>query len=203
MKAIEMIAYNAKRKPGEPPRPCSGLPAPVAKPATNLSALPPLLEPEVTGTHFVHELQDPPAAASHARQRIVRHHDGQSGFLREELVDVAQQRAAAGEHDAALRDVRTELRRSLLERLLDRADDVLQRLLQGLQDLVAVQREAAGHALGKIAALHRELAHLLPGIRRADLDLDALGRRLADEDAVVAPHVVHDRLVEAIAADAR
>src|SRR5207302_4602443 len=67
---------------------------------------------------------------------------------------------------------------------------------------VAVQREAARHSLGEIAALHRQLTHLLAGVGRADLDLDALGGRLADEDAVVAAHVVHDRLVEAIAADA-
>src|SRR5579883_2710617 len=203
MKAIETIAYRAKRKPGEPPRPCSGLPAPVAKPATNLSALPPLLEPEVAGPHLVHELENPAAAAGDASQWIVRHDDGQARFLRQELVDVTQQGAAAGEHDAALRDVRAELRRGLLERLLDGAHDVLQRLLQRLEDLVAVQGEAARHALGEIASLDRELAHLLAGVGGADLDLDALRGGLADEDAVVAAHVVHDRLVEAIAADAR
>src|SRR5690348_18411911 len=105
MKAIERIAYSAKRKPGEPPRPCSGLPAPVAKPATNLSALPPLLEPEVAGSHLVHELENPAAATGDTSQGIVRHDDGQSRFLRQKLVDVAQQRAAAGEDDAALRDI--------------------------------------------------------------------------------------------------
>src|SRR5690348_14082276 len=125
MKAIERIAYSAKRKPGEPPRPCSGLPAPVAKPATNLSALPPLLEPEVAGTHLVHELEDPAAAAGDAGQGIVGHDDGQPRLFRQKLVDVAQQRAATGEHDPALRDIGTQLRRCLLERLLDRAHDVL------------------------------------------------------------------------------
>src|SRR5690348_4059728 len=136
MKAIERIAYSAKRKPGEPPRPCSGLPAPVAKPVTNLSALQSLLEPEVAGAHLVHELENPAAATGNAGEGIVRHDHGQSRFLRQKLVDVAQQRATAGEHDAALRDIRAQLRRSLLERLLDRADDVLQRLLQRLEDLV-------------------------------------------------------------------
>ncbi len=65
-----------------------------------------------------------------------------------------------------------------------------------------VQREAARHAFGQVAALDRHLAHLLAGVGRADLDLDALGGRLADQDAVVAAHVIRDRLVEAVAADA-
>jgi hypothetical protein len=64
------------------------------------------------------------------------------------------------------------------------------------------RREAARHAFGEIAPLHRDFPHLLAGIGGADLDLDALGGGFADEDAVVAPHVVDDRLVEAIAADA-
>ena len=151
---------------------------------------------------LVGELEDPAAAARDAGQRIVGDDHRQAGFFHEQLVDVAQQRAAAGEHDAALGDVGAEFRRGLLERLLDRADDALQRFLQRLEDLVGVQREAARHAFGEVAALDRHLAHLLAGIGRADLDLDALGGGFADQDAVVAAHVVDDRFVEAVAADA-
>ena len=43
--------------------------------------------------------------------------DRQAGLFHQQLVDVAQQRAAAGQHDAALGDVGAELGRSLLERL--------------------------------------------------------------------------------------
>ena len=82
------------------------------------------------------------------------------------------------------------------------ADDALQRLLQRLEDLVAVQREAARHALGEIAALDGDLVHVLARIRRADLVLDAFGGGFADQYAVVAAHVVGDRLVEPVAADA-
>ena len=78
-----------------------------------------------------------PAAARDAGQRVVRDHHGQAGLFHEKLVDIAQQRAAAGEHDAALGDVGAELGRRLLERLLDGAHDALQRLLQRFQDLVA------------------------------------------------------------------
>src|ERR1700730_12436619 len=203
MTPTAIVAYSAKRNPGEPPRPCSGLPAAVPKAATQARALLALLKTEVSRAQLVHQLENAPATAGHAGQRVIRHHDREPGLLGEQLVDVAQQRATAGEHDATLGDVRAQLRRSLLERLLHGTHDALQRLLQCLENLVAVQRKAARHALGEVAAFHRQFAHLLPGIGRTDFDLDALGGRLADEDAVVAAHVVHDRLVHAITADAR
>src|SRR5438046_1997212 len=191
MTTTATAAYRVKRKPAEPPRPCHGLPAGVPKAATQARALPALLKTEVPGAQLVHQLENAPATARHTGQGVVRHYDREPRFLGEQLVDVAQQRAAAREHDATLGDVRAQFRRSLLERLLHRAYDVLQRLLQRLQNLVAIEREAARHAFGEVAALDRELAHLLPGIGRADLDLDALGGRLADEAAVVAAPVVH------------
>src|SRR3984957_9780443 len=155
----------------------------------------------MSGPHLIHELEYATAAARNAGERIIGHHHRQPGLFHQQLVDVAQQRAAAREHDATLGHIGTQFRRSLFQRLLDRAHDALQRLLQCFQDLVAVEREAARHALRQIAALDRQLPYLLAWIGRADLDLDALGRGLANQDAVVATHVVHDRIVEAIAAD--
>src|SRR5689334_5682067 len=111
-----------------------------------LSALEISLNGERRRTVLVEKLEHSTAAARNARERIVRDDHGQARFFREELVDVRQQRAAAREHDAALCDVRTELRRRLLERELHRTDDALQRFLQRFQDLVAVQRETAWHA---------------------------------------------------------
>src|SRR5690606_11531645 len=136
------------------------------------------------------------------RQRIVGDDDRQAGFFHQQLVDVAQQRAAAGEHDAALRDVGAELRRRLLQRFLDGTDDALQGLLQGLEYLVAVQREAARHTFRQVASLDGDLAHFLARECRADLVLDPLRSGFADENAVVASHVVRDRYVEAVTADA-
>src|SRR5215472_17344104 len=167
-----------------------------------MSARPRLFEPEVTGAQLVHQLENAPAPACYAGKRVIGHDDGQTGLLGEEFVDVTQQRATAREDNASLGDVRAEFRRGLLQRLFHGADDALPGLLQRFQNLVAVQREAARYALGEVASLHGELAHLLARISGADLDLDALSGRLADQDAVVAPHVVHDRLVEAIAANA-
>src|SRR5262249_46963211 len=80
----------------------------------------------------------------------------------------------ACEDDASLGHIRAEFRGSLFQRLFHGADDALQRFLQSFQDLIAVEREAARDALGEVAALHRQLAHLLTGVGRANLDLDAL-----------------------------
>src|SRR5690606_22149523 len=95
----------------------------------------------------------------------------------------------------------SQFRRRLLQRRLDRADDAGQRLLQRFQDLVAVEREAAGYALRQIAALDLDLVHLVAREGGADLVLDPFGGRFADQDAVVAADIVDDRLVEAVAAD--
>ncbi len=67
----------------------------------------------------------------------------------EALVEPLQQRAAAGEHDAAVHDVRRELRRGLVERRLDRVDDLVDGLLERVPNLLARKddrlRQAAEH----------------------------------------------------------
>src|SRR3977135_764203 len=122
-----------------------GRPTLVPNPATSLQS-------EVTWAHLVHKFEDPATTARHAGERIVGDDHRESGLLHQELIDVAQQRAAAGEDNAALGYVGTQLGGRLFECLLDRADDALEGLLQRLEDLVAVEREAAGHAFGQIAA---------------------------------------------------
>lgn len=71
----------------------------------------------------VHHLQRTATAASHAGQRLLGDDHRQAGFLCQQLVQVAQQRATAGQHQAALGDIRGQLRRRLLEGALDRLDD--------------------------------------------------------------------------------
>src|SRR6185312_11793467 len=200
MTTMERIAYRVKRNPSGGPRPCDLMP-PVPKAATQL-LLSELFQAKVSRSQLIHQLEDASATACDAGERIVRDYDGKAGLLRQELVDVTQERATAREDDTALGDVRTELGRRLFERLFHRAHNTLQRLLQGFENLIAVESEAAGHAFRKVAALDGQLAHLLAGVGRAYLNLDALGGGLADQDAVVTADVVHDGFVEAIAADA-
>ena len=152
---------------------------------------------------LIHQFQHPPAAARHAGEGFIGQHDRNARLFHQQTIQIAQQAAAAGEHDAAFGHIRGQLRRRLFQRRLDRPHDDAQRLLQRLQDFVAVQREAARHAFGQMAALDLDLAHFLGREGRADLALDALGRGLADQDAVVAAHVVDDGVVELVAADPR
>ena len=123
---IDRIAYSVNRKPGEPPR--AEL-APVPKAIQRLLCVA-LLEAEVARSQLVHQFENAPTTPCDAGERVIRHDDGQAGFFREQLVDVAQQGAATGEDDAALGDVGSKLGRSLFQRLLHGADDALQGFLQ-------------------------------------------------------------------------
>ena len=73
-------------------------------------------------------------------------------------------------NDAAVRDVRTEFRRRLLERFLDGTDDALQGFLQCFEYFVGVQGETTWHTLGEVAALYEgasqqvELELAAPGV---------------------------------------
>ena len=62
---------------------------------------------------------------------------GKPGLLAKQRVEVLEQRAAAGEHDAPVDDVGGQLGRRPLERHLHRLDDAVHRLGQRLAHLVA------------------------------------------------------------------
>ena len=59
-----------------------------------------------------------------------------------------------------------------------------------------------GQAGDEVAAADLGLHLLLERVRGADLELDLLGRLLADQELVLLLDVVDDRLVELVAADA-
>src|SRR5256885_15567097 len=69
--------------------------------------------------------EDLPAAARDAGERVVRDVDGHLGRLRDARVEPPEKRAAAREVDALVHDVGDELGRGLLDRVLDRVDDLL------------------------------------------------------------------------------
>src|SRR5690348_4570298 len=65
---------------------------------------------------LVDQFQRTATAAGDAGQRVVGNLHVQAGFLGDQPVQVAQQRAAAGQHDATLGHVRAQLGRRLLQR---------------------------------------------------------------------------------------
>src|SRR5690606_31688443 len=86
--------------------------------------------------------------------------------------------------------------RRLFEAGLDCGYDLIERVGERFQDFVGGNREAARHALGKIAALHFEFLDLGTRERRADFLFDELGRGFADQHAVVAANVVTNKLCD-------
>ena len=95
---------------------------------------------------FLGEFEDPAAAARNTRERIIRNHHGQAGLFHEQFIHVAQQGASAGQDDAAFGHVGAEFGRGLFQRLLDGADDALQRFLEAPPRLpdIRVQGEVSG-----------------------------------------------------------
>ena len=82
--------------------------------------------------------------------------DRHLGRLGHATVEAGEQRAAAGEHDALVHDVGHQLGRRLLDGVLDRVDDLDDRRLDGLADLVGADLDAARKAGEQVAAAERD-----------------------------------------------
>src|SRR5689334_15462505 len=82
------------------------------------SLVPALFRCKKIAAVLVDQLERTPAAARDAGERIVGDVDMEARLLGDQPVEIAQQRAAAGQHDAAFGDVGAELGRRLLERAL-------------------------------------------------------------------------------------
>src|SRR5215218_4916681 len=82
---------------------------------------------------------------------------------------------------------------------VDGEPGLLDRLLDRFANLARMHAHRLRDAGDEVASLHFHLALLTHGRGAADLDLDLLGRRLADEQVVVLAHELHDRHVELVA----
>src|SRR5206468_8469690 len=94
-----------------------------------------------------------PRAEHHRLQRRVGDPDRHPGLVTEPLVQPAEERAAAGEHDAAIHDVRGELGWGPIERGLDRVDDGVHRLLDRAADLFRADRDRLRQTGDEVATL--------------------------------------------------
>src|SRR5206468_1825450 len=117
-------------------------------------------------------------------------------------VEAAQQRATAREVDALVHDVSDELGRRLLDRLLDRVDDLLDRRLDGLADLRARHLDRSRQASEEIATAEERRDLFIERVRGSDRDLDVLGGALAHEQIELASRVGNDVAVHFVATHA-
>src|SRR6185295_14983088 len=141
-------------------------------------------------------------AHRHTRERRLGEVRRHLRLVAEAVVQALEEGAAAGEHDPAVHDVRGELGRGPVERLLHGVDDRLERLLERHADLLAREDDRLGKTRDEVAAADLGLHLLGERERGADLELDLLGRLLPDHQLVLALDVIDDGLVELVAADA-
>src|SRR5262245_2231762 len=147
------------------------------------------------------ELLEAPARADrHAREGTLGEVDGDLRRVPDALVEPLQEGPASGEDDAPIHDVGGELRRRLVERRLHRVDDESHRLVERAPDLLGRDDHRLREARHHVAPATLGLQLLLQPVRRPDLELDLLGRLLADEELVLLLDVVDDRLVHLVAA---
>ena len=149
------------------------------------------------------ELLEASAGADrHAGQRALGEVNRHLGLVAQALVEAVQERAAAGEDDAAVHDVGRQLGRGLVERRLDRVDDLADRAVERAAHLFGAEDDGLRQAGEHVAAPHLRLDLLLEVEGAADLELDLLGGLLADQQLVLGLDVADDRLVHLVAADA-
>ena len=118
------------------------------------------------------------------------------------LRQARQRRRAAGQHDALLEDVGSQLGRRPLQHALNGLNQLRHGLPQRLVDLHRGDGLRPGHAGDQVAARHVH-GHLVGlGNGAADAHLDLVRRALADEQVVLLAQVADDGVIEVIAADA-
>src|SRR5665213_1371200 len=127
-------------------------------------------------------VQNAPCASHDARERILVDVNRKIRFLAQKQIQSTNQRATARHDDAAIDDVARELGWRDLERTTHRVDDLLNRLLNRFANLARVHAHGLRNAGDEIASLHFHFALFAHRRRGADLNLDLLGRRLADEE---------------------
>ena len=134
-----------------------------------------------TSLELVQVFQHHTGAQCHAVQRVFCHSNRDAGLPLHQLIQAAKQGAAAGEDNAVVDDVCRKLRRGLFQGALDGIHNRGQRIGQRLPDLLRVDVDVLGQAIGQVAALDGDGLLVVVGVGRTDLDLDLLSGALTDE----------------------
>lgn len=102
---------------------------------------------------LIHHLQGTATAPGDAGQRVFRHDHWETGLFLQQPVDVLEQGATTGEHYAPFRHIGAQFRRGLLQCGLNGTHDAGERLLQGLQYLIAVEGKTTRNASARFRPL--------------------------------------------------
>src|SRR5215210_8709307 len=137
-----------------------------------------------------------------AGERALGEVDRHLGLVAEALVEAVQEGAPAREHYSAVHDVRGELGRGLVERGLDRVDDLADRAVEGAAHLLGAEDDGLREAGQHVAAAYLGLDLFAQVEGGTDLELDLLGGLLTHEQLVLGLDVADDRLVHLVPADA-
>src|SRR5208337_3671092 len=141
-------------------------------------------------------------AQHHAAQRVVGDRNRQSRFLADAFVEVLDERAAAGEHDAVVADIGGEFGRRAFERHADGIHDGRNAFTERFADFAVVYCDRLGYAFDQVAAFDFHGQRLVERISGADFHLDLLGGALAHQQVIFALEVVHDGLIHLVAGHA-
>src|SRR4051794_21903692 len=82
----------------------------------------------------LHLLERPSGAERDATERIVGDRNRQTGRMPDDMIEIGEERAAAGQHDPLVDDVGGELWRGVLQRHLDGLDDRADGLGEAFRD---------------------------------------------------------------------
>ena len=122
-------------------------------------------------------------------------------FLSEQPIQSSQEATATGDDDAPVDDVAGQLRGSPLEAGTNRLDDRHDGLAERFTNFFLIENDRLRDAVGEIPPLHFHGAAVPPGAGRTERDLDLFGLTLTDQEVVVFPDVLQDRLVHGVTGD--
>src|SRR5690606_2679478 len=119
-----------------------------------------------------------------------------------EAIDIADESAASGENETAVDEIGGKFRRAAFERDANEFHDGVDGVGERFADFLRCDVQRLRETGDGIAAFDFEGQFLLQRGSRADADFDFLGGAFSDEQVVGPLHVIDDRVVNFVAADA-
>ena len=111
--------------------------------------------------------------------------DRNASLVTQTHVEAAQQRTATGQQDAVVHKIRGKIGRRGVEGVLDGLGHLVERLVERATNLLALDAHGLGQARDHVTAVDLDVELVLERHGRTDLDLDVLGRPLADAHVVL------------------